>query len=503
MQTLLVVCLAFLALLILKLLRSLLWYPLQIQRRFARQGIRGPPRRLLAGGNAGDIRQLYAKALLEPVPHLSHDFAGRVAPHYARWSKRYGRTFLYWFGSQARLALGDPAIVKAVLADTSGAIDKAAFNPSSRVLFGEGLVGLTGEKWARHRRVVAPAFSMERVKSWIPEIATSVVNLLDKWEMQGGQNSEFEADIHKECHILSADVISRIAFGSNYEEGKKIFKLQEEMLPLISIALRSVYIPGFRFLPTAKNLKRRRINKEIEDLLSKLIQINGEKSENDRNLLGLMFSANKDEEKEKFGREEIIEECKTFYFAGKETTANVLTWAILLLAIHQDWQMKAREEVRTICGWHKHPIMEDLNRFKLVSMILKETLRLYSPAVLINRLTIRDVKLGGIEIPAGTFIYIPLISIHHDTEIWGRDANEFNPMRFNNAEKGESPVFLPFGLGPRVCVGQNLALVELKVALSMILQRVEIALSPSYVHAPRLLLTLEPQYGVQLLLRKI
>ncbi|KAI0510417.1 hypothetical protein KFK09_011018 [Dendrobium nobile] len=490
--------------LLLKAVYSYLWLPHQIQLHFRRQGIGGPPRRLLSGGNAGEIRRLFATAQSSPTTGLSHDVDGRAAPHYAHWSARYGRSFLYWFGSQPRLAIGDPTAVRAAMTDTSGAIDKLGFVPTSRDLFGEGLVGLTGEKWARHRRIVGPAFSMETVKSWIPEISIRAANMLHKWEMQLGKNSEFEIDIHKECHKFSADVISSVAFGSNYEEGKRIFELQEELLPLVSIALRSVYIPGFRFIPTTKNRKRWRLNKEIQDSLQRLIHINGQKCENSKNFLGLLISANKKEGKDQIGTQEIIDECKTFYFAGKETTANVLTWSILLLAIHQDWQIKAREEVTSICSRDRYPEIEDLNRFKLVSMILKETMRLYSPAVLFNRVTTKDVKLSRINIPAGTLLYMPVISIHHDSELWGPDVNEFNPLRFSNVDKGDNPAaFFPFGLGQRICVGQNLALVELKVALSMILQRFEFELSPSYVHSPRLLLTLEPQYGVQVLLRKI
>lgn len=99
---------------------------------------------------------------------------------------------------------------------------------------------------------------------------------------------------------------------------------------------------------------------EISDSLRKLIQANGKKCENSKNLLGIVIS-------DKMEIETIIDECKTFYFAGKETTANLLTWAILLLALHQEWQSKARDEVITICGKHGIPNSEDLNDLKIVS----------------------------------------------------------------------------------------------------------------------------------------
>ncbi|KAK9108807.1 hypothetical protein Sjap_016867 [Stephania japonica] len=403
------------------------------------------------------------EAQSKPMPCFTHDILHRVVPHFFKWSNMYGKTYLFWFGNKPRLAIADPNMIKEVLVCSDGSFEKVEFNPLSKLLFGEGLVGLRGEKWVKHRRVTSQAFNMEKVKGWVPEIVTSTSKMLMKWEEQNRGAEEFEIDVHGELHDLAADVISRTAFGSNFEEGNHIFKLQEEQMLLVSQALRSVYIPGFR------------------------------------NLLGLLMSANKNERaEERLGVEEIIDECKTFYFAGKETTANLLTWAVLLLALHQEWQIKARKEVEEICQFNEFPTADNLGDLKIVTMILNETLRLYPLAVMLMRQTARDVKIGHLSVPSGTQLYLAMTAVHHDKEIWGEDADMFNPLRFSDTKTRSLGSFFPFGLGPRICVGQNLGLMETKLVLAMIVRRFSFVVSPSYVHSPMQFLTLQPQYGAQI-----
>lgn len=228
------------------------------------------------------------------------------------------------------------------------------------------------------------------------------------------------------------------------------------------------------------------------------------------NLLGHMLKSSlKEIEQDGVGMsmEEVIDECKLFYVGGSETTSSLLIWAVFCLALHQDWQHKARQEILHVFGTGELNF-EGLKNLKIVTMILNEALRLYPPVVMVTRSTNKETKLGNMVIPSGVNISLPMIFVQHDREIWGGDASEFKPERFSEGvahatkDRG-SGCFFPFTGGPRVCIGQNVAMAEAKAMVAKILQRFSFELSPSYKHCPFPMFTLPPQFGVPLILREI
>ncbi|CAN6163563.1 unnamed protein product [Urochloa humidicola] len=507
---------------------ALWWRPRRVEAHFARQGVRGPPYRFLLG-SVTEMVALMADAAARPMsPPDSHDALPRVLAFYHYWRKIYGPMFLIWFGPTPRLTVADPELVREVLLTRADAFDRYEAHPVVRQLEGDGLVSLHDDKLALHRRVLTPAFFPDNLNRLAPHVGRSVAALAERWRaMAGGAGGcgEVEVDVAEWFQAVAEEAITRATFGRSYDSGRAVFRMQARLMAFASEAFRKVLVPGYRFFPTKKNRLSWSLDREIRRGLVELIGHRSDEARGDedaeelsdkenssngfRDLLGLMINAAGEKKAAPaIPVVDMLEECKTFFFAGKQTTTNLLTWATVLLAMHPDWQDQARREVLDVCGGADElPSKDHLPKLKTLGMILNETLRLYPPAVATIRRAKRDVVLGdNLSVPRDTELLIPIMAMHHDTTLWGPDATEFNPGRFAGgaARAAAHPLaFIPFGLGARMCIGQNLALLEAKITLAILLQRFELKRSPNYVHAPTVLMLLYPQYGAPVIFRPI
>ncbi|KAI4333424.1 hypothetical protein L6164_018244 [Bauhinia variegata] len=495
--------------------RALNWVwlrPKRLERLLREQGLQGSSYRLLVGDSNQMIKML-KEAKSKPM-NLSHNIAPRVFSFYHQTFNKYGKNAFIWFGPTPRLIITDPEQIKDVF-NRNHDFTKLKLDPLVK-LIGTGLANYEGQKWAKHRRIINPAFSLEKLKIMLPTFSESCNDMIRRWEGMLCSDGSCEMDVWPFLQGLTRDVISRTAFGSSYEEGRRIFELLTEQAQLLMKILEKTYIPAYRFLPIATHRRMRKIDREIQASLKEIINKKeaalkaGEATKDD--LLGILLESNHREiegqgKNKSLGMtlQDVIQECKIFYIAGQETTSVLLVWTMLLLSRYPDWQARAREEIWQVFGNQK-PDFDGLSQLKIVTMILYEVLRLYPPVIMLNRTVRKDMKLGNLSLPAGVQVTLAILLVHHDHEIWGDDAEDFNPERFRGgilkATKGQV-AFLPFGWGPRICIGQNFAMLEAKLALSMILQRFSFELSPSYAHAPTTVITLQPEYGANVILHKL
>ncbi|OEL35258.1 Cytochrome P450 709B2, partial [Dichanthelium oligosanthes] len=486
---------------------DLVWRPHAVARAFSRQGIRGPQRHFFAG-NLGEAKAMRAAARAgEAMDRSSHDIVPRVLPHLRAWASRYGKVFLWWSGSRPRLCVGDYGMVRRILSDKAGLFVKPEPVPAIVAMMGMGLALAAGDDWARHRRVVHPAFAMDKLKMMTGAMAACAGEVVRAWEARAkaAASGEVTVEVGHWFMELTADVISLTAFGSSYRQGKEVFLAQQELKHLAFAAINSVRVPGMKYLPTKANVRRWQLERTMRDTLMAIIdeRLSAAKDASvyGTDLLGLMLEANAgDGGQSVMSMDEIVDECKTFFFAGHDTTAHLLTWAMFLLGTNPEWQQRLREEVLQECGGADTPLHGDaLNKLKLVTMVLYETLRLYGAVYMFVRKAAADVDLCGVKVPKGTVLSIPIAMLHRDEEEWGADAGEFNPLRFRDGvgrAAAHPSALLSFSVGPRSCIGQDFAMLEAKATLALILRRFAFEVAPEYVHAPADFLTLQPLHGL-------
>ncbi|KAL3739018.1 hypothetical protein ACJRO7_020432 [Eucalyptus globulus] len=488
-----------------KLLHKLWWNPLRIQRMMAQQGITGPPYRFLHGSTKETIK-MHMEARNTPMSNLSHDIFPKIQPQINKWIGTYGRNYLSWLGPQAQLVITEPELVKEVLLNRDKTYPKTGNRGFPKKLLGDGLASTPGgEKWAKKRKLANRAFHGESLKNMAPAMVDSVHTMLEKWKNQEGK----EIEVFRDFKVLTSEVISRTAFGSSYIEGRNIFQMLTGLALLTSRNAFTIRLPGLSKLwKTVDEVEAEKLEKGICDSIVQMIKrrekkvMAGEVDGFGNDFLGQLVKALHDADKsKKITIDNLVDECKTFYVAGHETANSLMTWMLFLLAIYPEWQEEARMEVLNVFG-NKDPIFDGLGKLKKISMIINETLRLYPPVNGLNRKVGKKQRLGRLALPADTQIFVPIPKLHSDPEIWGEDVHQFKPERFSEgvakATNNNAVVFIPFGFGPRSCVGMSFVMTEAKVALSMILQRYTFELSPAYIHCPVHIIINQPQHGLQI-----
>ncbi|XP_060176325.1 cytochrome P450 714C2-like [Lycium barbarum] len=489
---------------------SLVTKPRRLQSALRKQGIIGPQPKFLLG-NILEIkksREAAAKVASNGDVVVSHNCGATLLPFFDQWQRQYGDVFMFSLGNTQIVHVTQPEMVREITTCTSLDLGKPTYQAKERgSLLGNGILTSNGPFWAHQRKILAPELYMEKVKGMINLVQDSVLTLLSSWnkqiEVQGGIA---EIKIDPDMRSFSGDVISKACFGSNFSKGKEIFFKLRALQEVSSKRVLSTGIPGMRYIPSKNNRETWALEKEINTLILNIVK-ERTKPRSEKDLLQMILEGATIKSKPSQNAIDsfIVDNCKNIYLAGYETTAVAATWCLMLLAANPIWQQRVRDEVLQICKGQV-PDADMIRQMKQLTMVINESLRLYPPVAVVSREALKEMKFGEINVPKGVNIWTLVTTLHTDPKIWGTDSYKFNPERFANGIRGACKfphVYMPFGVGPRVCLGQNLAMVELKILISLILTKFSFTISPKYVHSPALNLVIEPGHGVYLSLRKL
>ncbi|KAI5432427.1 hypothetical protein KIW84_036242 [Lathyrus oleraceus] len=344
--------------------------PLRIKKIMEMQGVRGPKPRFFTG-NILDMASLVSKSTSQDMKTISHDIVGRLLPHFLLWTSQFGKRYIYWNGSEPRLCLTETELIKEFLSKYSTVSGKSWLQKQgSKNFIGEGVLMANGENWYHQRHIVAPAFIGDRLKSYAGHMVECTKEMLESLQ-KGLECGESEVEIGEYMTKLTADIISRTEFGTSYQKGKKIFHLLTLLQTRCAQASRHLCFPGSRFFPSKYNREIKSLKMEVEKLLMEIIQSRkdcveiGRSNSYGNDLLGILLNEMKKKENS-LNLQLVMDECKTFFFSGHETTALLLTWTVMLLASNPCWQQKVRDEVKRVCN-AGIPSLDQLSKLTMVN----------------------------------------------------------------------------------------------------------------------------------------
>ncbi|CAI9091931.1 OLC1v1027052C1 [Oldenlandia corymbosa var. corymbosa] len=354
---------------------NVMWLdPQRLRWKLQRQGIKGPRPSFLFG-NVKEMQKIQAATTTKPPNYgefVAHDYTSTIFPYFEQWRKEYGLVYTYSTGNKQHLYINNPELVKEMNQSVTMQLGKPTYiTKRLQPMLGNGILRSNGSFWAQQRKILAPEFFMDKVKGMVGLMLESAEPLLSKWESsidaQGGKIADIKVD--EDLRSLSGDVISRACFGSSYFKGKKIFSKLRTLQKTISNQSVLFGASTFGLFPSKQQKEIQSMEKEIEDSILETIAQRAKECEEEpsteKDLLQQILEGAINDVGQASSKSFIVDNCKNMYFAGHEATAVAMSWCLMLLALHPDWQNRIREELSQVCP-NGVPDADSLSKMKMV-----------------------------------------------------------------------------------------------------------------------------------------
>lgn len=439
-------------------------------QKFSKAGIPGPPPHFIYG----HLQQVYYRE-------------GREDPIQVKdqWLKKYGKVVGYFNGMVPNIIISDLDLLRKILIKDFNTFTNRAFTKSDSKM----LVSMQDQKWKDVRKLMTPIFSSAKMKMMLPLMQECVEAFLEKCESLAETKEEFNAHFVLQC--LTLDVIDKCALALDFQCIKNptnpvIVRIRNFFLSPMSWIFEIIFtFPELAFI--AKPFMRfSDFVLTQEFVISKILPIIAKRKSDPQkysrqDALQMLMDASDPtlSTKTKLTDREVVENAFLFVLAGYETTSNALSYALHLLSVHPEVQDSILGEVQEACG-EDIPTYDDLGKLSYTEAVMCEALRMYPPITsFVTRKAGSDITYGNLTIPKGMFIEAPVWSIHYDEDTYP-EPYVFKPERFlpENKQKYHPLAFLPFGAGPRNCIGTRFAMMESKLTLARLVKNYVINPTP-------------------------
>lgn len=364
---------------------------------------------------------------------------------------------------------------------------------------GNGLLTNEGDSWLRQRRLMQPAFHRQRIAAFDGLMAETTLAHMQRWEPHAQNHTPL--DMAVEMMRLTLHIVCKAFFSVDVtDETDTIGSAFSMVNRHLTQQSSSPFVP--LSLPTPGNLRFRSAVHALDSVVHEIIRQHREQNTGTDDLLSMLLQVRDAETGEGMNDQQVHDEVITLLLAGHETTANALSWTWYLLSQHPDVEQRLHDELQNVLAG-RLPTSEDLPQLSYTHMVVQEAMRLYPPSWIISRNAVVEDSIGGYTIPAHAPILLLPYVTHRHPDFWP-DPERFDPERFTPEQVATRPryAYVPFGGGPRQCIGNTFAMTEAQLILATIAQQYRAALVPGQTVSPEPLITLRPRNGLLMTLKR-
>lgn len=405
---------------------------------------------------------------------------------------QFGDLVRYKFGPFRFVVLHDPDAIHHVLVKHHARYVKSRSYDGLRLVMGNGLVTSEGDFWKRQRKLSQPAFHRKRLATLASTMSRLTEELVTEWS---GRHSR-DLDLHEAMMRLTLRIVGHTLFSTELsaEAGR--------LGPAITTALHRANLEAETairlplWVPTPSNLRFHRAQRILDDAIGAIIAERRDDPRDRGDLLSMLMQVEDEETREQMTDQQLRDEVLTLFLAGHETIATHMSWNWKLLTEHPRWARAVREEAESVLGG-RSPTLEDLPKLEVAGRVIQESMRLYPPVWIIERTAKEDDEVTGRIIDKDTIVAACPWTLHRHPGLWS-DPLRFDPDRFlpERSVGRHRYAYIPFGAGPRICIGNHFALMEAKIILTTLIQRFAVQ-----VHHPERVgldpgITLRPEGGM-------
>lgn len=409
------------------------------------------------------------------------------------WQRDYGDLVGFNIAAQQFYLFSHPKQIENALIKQADVFVKL-YDPRKprglELVLGQGLVTSKGELWQKQRGLMQPLFQRKNLNSLLPQFAAAGEQMLERWQQLG---TSAEINLANEMMRLTLEVITQTMFGTSVLDNiEQIAPALDTVLRFAAKSLMSpVAIP--LSIPTPSNVAFKKAMALLDSIIYGIIDQRRGQASGNGDLLDMLLAARDEVSGEPMSLKQMRDEVITIFSAGHETTSNLLTWTLYLLAKHPSVTETLRQELNSVTKGQ--PLQfSDLPNLTYTKAVLNESLRIRPPVGVMMRKISRDTQVDGYPLKAGGLAIFSIYNVHHHPELWA-EPEQFNPDRFL-ATESRRYTFMPFGAGERICIGNHFAMLESQLLLAMMIQAYDFELIDQTEPDIEMVISVRPKGGL-------